>query len=225
VACHNRSLIAGGDPEEVVLVDGPNDPLTPPGNERIWKAQAFICEGNGTVRFLEQRCICDCSSEPSACDSAPCLNENFVPFSDDYNLDGDPDFCPPPTGHVDGVLFGKQHAKVMLTNPCPTPRNIRYWWKYRSDGVQRLVTSGVTVPGSSSIRLCFTALLYRDGDHIWEFAAFQWPDCPGQFDSVPGGCVEPIIIEAVRDACCPIGGPCVERIPNPPPGGTLPCVP
>jgi len=205
IVCHTMSIGAGDAPEHVFVVDGPD-------NTPVWMAQSFICEGFGTVRFMEQDCICNCSVEPTECFSWHCSNEEYLPFYD---------VCPGPP--FQGTPKGKNYGKVRITNPCDVPVHIRYWWGYQQNGQMRSTSSAYTVPAHGAIRLCFAALQTVSGDGITEFSAYQWPDCPGVFDPPPGGGGCTVIMEKVRDACCDANGQnCVERIQ---PVDTTPCVP
>jgi len=204
IVCHDPMIMKGDFPEYLFVIDAPD-------NVAVWMAQSYICEGFGTVRFLEQNCICNCSQEPQPCSSPHCLNEDYVEFN-----------APCPGPPYQGTPTGKHYGKVRITNPCPAPVRVRYQWQYTQGGVMRSVSSAVYVPASDSVRLCFANLNTVAGDGINNFIAYQYPDCPGTYDPPPGGggCV--VLMNLVRDACCNVNGQnCVERVPVDP----LPCVP
>jgi len=205
IVCHQAIVEAGGFPEEVFVIDAPN-------NTPVWMAQSFICYGVGTMQFLEQNCICNCAQEPEPCFSGSCRSEIIR------------DFASPCVGPLyQGTLIGKHYGKVRVSNPCAMPQRIRYWWQYVESGVMRTTTSAVLVPANSTIRLCFSVIERLAGDGIRHFKAYQLYDCPGIMDPPPGGggCV--LSIQVVGDRCCDAHGQnCIERASMPDP---LPCIP
>lgn len=211
VTCHKRTVVNPGD-TELSIVDGRN--ASGSGSPPIWKAQAFICEGQGIIRFLEQSCICDCVDEPKPCDSPECFSQE----EHDYTFDP----CPEPPGHTPGTYFGKQRSKVCLTNSCPFDRTVRYWWEYVSQGVHQINRSGVTVPASSTVCICTVVGLYDAGDGLLQFSQYDLDDCPGILDGVGEPCE--IVAEIVTDECCDASGNCTNRLP-PHPHTSTPCVP